>query len=386
MYKLFILFMIMFFSYNESKSQTKIEAENWTAMSGVSTEGCTDVGGGLNVNYIDLNDWMQYSYTAPSLGNYTVRFRVATPNSSSPQLQLQNSAGSILATLNIPNTGGWQNWQDISATVSLPAGTQTLKVVSTGGTYSGWNFNYLEFSSTTSGNQAPTVNPGVQQNITLPTSTVTLTGVATDADGTIASYAWTKFSGPAGDAIVSPTASTTVVNGLVQGTYVYRLTATDNGGATSYGDITVIVNAAVPTTGWSLTGTAATATQFLGTTNAQDLVFKANNHSWARLTTMGVFEANKIKVRADSWADYVFAKGYTLMPLSSVNAFIEQHKHLPNVPSEKEVLQDGINLAENQALLLRKIEELTLYLISQDKKIEVQAKQIERLKAIVKRK
>jgi hypothetical protein len=96
-------------------------------------------------------------------------------------------------------------------------------------------------------NQAPVVSAGAGQTITLPVSQVNLSGNATDADGTIAAYAWTKVSGGAAT-IISPTSAATAVTGLVAGSYVFRLTATDNQGSKATSDVTVIVNAAVVTT------------------------------------------------------------------------------------------------------------------------------------------
>ncbi|MDB5052145.1 MAG: carbohydrate-binding protein, partial [Bacilli bacterium] len=85
----------------------KIEAESYSAMSGIQTETTTDTGGGLNVGYIDTGDWMDYSVNVQSAGTYTVGFRVASINSTG-QLQLKNGAGTVLTTVNVPNTGGWQ--------------------------------------------------------------------------------------------------------------------------------------------------------------------------------------------------------------------------------------------------------------------------------------
>jgi hypothetical protein len=93
-------------------------------------------------------------------------------------------------------------------------------------------------------NQAPTANAGVDQSITLPTSSVSLSGSGTDPDGTIASYAWTRVSGPNTPTITSASSASTTVTGLVQGTYVFRLTVTDNQGATGTDDVQVTVNAA----------------------------------------------------------------------------------------------------------------------------------------------
>ena len=101
-------------------------------------------------------------------------------------------------------------------------------------------------AATAPANQPPVVNAGADQTIQLPTSTVSLTGTATDSDGTIASYAWTKSSGPAIGAMSTPSAVSTNITGLVQGVYVFTLTVTDNKGTKSSDNIQVTVNAAVP--------------------------------------------------------------------------------------------------------------------------------------------
>ncbi|MBL7741546.1 MAG: T9SS type A sorting domain-containing protein, partial [Chitinophagaceae bacterium] len=93
-------------------------------------------------------------------------------------------------------------------------------------------------------NQAPTANAGTDITMTLPANSTTLTGSGTDADGTIASYAWSRVSGPTTFTIGTANAATTTLTNLVQGTYVFRLTVTDNGGATAIDNITVTVNAA----------------------------------------------------------------------------------------------------------------------------------------------
>ena len=95
----------------------------------------------------------------------------------------------------------------------------------------------------------------------------------------------------------------------------------------------------------------------------------------------GTVFANGVKVETTKWSDFVFDKEYKLLPLEEVKAHIEEHKHLPDVPSEKEVLQEGINVAEMQAKLLQKIEELTLYVIQQDVKNKALEQEMKELKA-----
>lgn len=76
-----------------------------------------------------------------------------------------------------------------------------------------------------------------------------------------------------------------------------------------------------------------------------------------------------VKTTSD-WADYVFSDNYSLMPLKDVEQFVKTNSHLPNVPSAQEVVNGGIDVAKMDAKLLEKIEELTLYLIEQNKRIE----------------
>ena len=95
----------------------------------------------------------------------------------------------------------------------------------------------------------------------------------------------------------------------------------------------------------------------------------------------GTVFANEVKVEATKWSDFVFDKEYKLLPLEEVKAHIEEHKHLPDVPSEKQVLEEGIDVAEMQAKLLQKIEELTLYVIQQDAKNKALEQEMKELKA-----
>ncbi len=82
-----------------------------------------------------------------------------------------------------------------------------------------------------------------------------------------------------------------------------------------------------------------------------------------QLAVEGTIGARKVVVSPDSWADFVFENNYKLRNLQEVETFINNNKHLPDVPSEKEVLENGVSLGEMDAVLLQKIEELTLYII-----------------------
>lgn len=90
-------------------------------------------------------------------------------------------------------------------------------------------------------------------------------------------------------------------------------------------------------------------------------------------------EAIRVDVATNIWSDYVFEKDYKLRSLSEVESFIKNKKHLPGIPSAAEVVNTGIDLAEMDAKLLSKIEELTLYLINQQKEIEKLKIQLENI-------
>jgi hypothetical protein len=93
----------------------------------------------------------------------------------------------------------------------------------------------------------------------------------------------------------------------------------------------------------------------------------------------GTLRATKMNVDAKWWADFVFDKEYILPSLNDVEAFIAENKHLPDMPSEAEVLENGLDLGEMQALQQQKIEELTLYIIQQQKQIDQLLKTVTQL-------
>jgi len=87
-----------------------------------------------------------------------------------------------------------------------------------------------------------------------------------------------------------------------------------------------------------------------------------------RLSVNGNIRAHEIKVETANWPDYVFKPDYQMRSLDELKTFIDNYHHLPEIPSEDDVAKNGIALGEMNKLLLKKVEELTLYLIEKDKK------------------
>jgi GH18 family chitinase/chitodextrinase len=206
-----------------------IQAESFTTQSGTLTETTTDTGGGLNVDYFETNDWLDYAVNVATAGSYTVGFRVASATGGAT-LQLRNSAGAVLGSVAVGNTGGWQAWQTITATVTLPAGVQTLRLFAAAST--GCNVNYLIFAKVTPpANTPPTVSltsPAGGASFTAPAS-ITLSANAADTDGTINSVAFYQGTTLLNTDTSSPYSY--AWTGVAAGTYAITAKATDNSGA-----------------------------------------------------------------------------------------------------------------------------------------------------------
>lgn len=100
----------------------------------------------------------------------------------------------------------------------------------------------------------------------------------------------------------------------------------------------------------------------------------------SKLAVNGTIHSKEVKVDMNGWSDFVFKKDYDLPTLEEVEKHIAEKGHLENIPSEEEVLKNGINLGEMNSKLLQKIEELTLYLIELEKANISQSKEIDALK------
>lgn len=122
----------------------KIQAENYSDMSGIQTQTTTDTGGGKNVSGINSGDWMDYNINVPSTGEYTIKYRVA---SNTNRIKFSTLKGSnTLMSFDSPATGGSQNWKTIKKNTTLNAGKQTLRIKANS---SSWNINWLEFVKVT---------------------------------------------------------------------------------------------------------------------------------------------------------------------------------------------------------------------------------------------
>lgn len=122
-----------------------IEVENFVEAEGVEIESTTDVGGGLNVGYLDPGDYMLYDVNVLYSGDYDVSFRTASQSAGGVELVLLHDSGinTYVCEAEFPSTGGWQTWQTTTETVTLNAsGEYQLRVLVTAAPF---NLNWIEF-------------------------------------------------------------------------------------------------------------------------------------------------------------------------------------------------------------------------------------------------
>ena len=93
-----------------------------------------------------------------------------------------------------------------------------------------------------------------------------------------------------------------------------------------------------------------------------------------KLSVNGTIHSKSVLIDLNGWSDYVFKKDYQLRPLSEVKEYIDQNQHLPEIPSEQEMIKKGLDVGEMNKLLMKKVEELTLYLIEKDRQLKDQEK------------
>lgn len=108
-----------------------------------------------------------------------------------------------------------------------------------------------------------------------------------------------------------------------------------------------------------------------------------NDPQWGLWLDKGVVATDYAIAKPVDWADYVFDENYRLRPLSEVEMFIKANKHLPEIPSQQKIQEEGYTVHSMNTNFMQKIEELTLYAIAQDKQIKQLEEQLKRQEQLV---
>ena len=233
-------------------SPITIQAENYSAMSGVYNEDTLDVGGGQDTGNINTGDWMTYTntnVTVPITGTYKVTYRVASLSAGGSFSLTEAATGEVLGTVSVPVTGGWQNWVDVTTTVKLSAGTHNFGIKAIAG---GFNVNWfrIEGTASSSSSSSSTSTTGYLSTTIQAENYSAMSGVYNEATSDVGGG---QDAGNinTGDWMVYTNAS---VNVPTTGTYnvTYRVASLAGGGSLNLveaGVGTVYDTASIPKTG-----------------------------------------------------------------------------------------------------------------------------------------
>jgi GH18 family chitinase/chitodextrinase len=195
----------------------------------VDIETTTDTGGGQNVGWIQAGEWLEYTVQITTAGTYTLQARVAS-TAAGKTFHIELDGANISGTLTVPNTGGWQTWQTVTATTpSLTTGQKILRIVMDAGDF---NLNKVTFTTGGTTNPPPAVSltaPANGATYTAPAS-VTLQASASD-NGSVAKVEFFQGSTKLGEDTSSPYSYNWT--GVVAGSYALTAKATDNQGASA---------------------------------------------------------------------------------------------------------------------------------------------------------
>ena len=126
----------------------RVEAENYSSMQGIQTEACEDVGGGINVGYIEAGDWLKYNLEVSTSANYLITSRISGYMGGELLLIFNDD---VQSAVNYTSTNGWQNWKDFTSQVYLEKGFYEMQALAQ---MEAFNINYFDFDLISS-NETP---------------------------------------------------------------------------------------------------------------------------------------------------------------------------------------------------------------------------------------
>lgn len=375
-----------------STPQYKLDLSSSGSGTGIFAAFRSVASGSTNILELKENNYVGLWRIYPSIPNRGL-YIYGNPNDI-------DQAGITISTL----TGGSMNNANTRSMVRLFG--YTIGNTSSSGNFT---FNNLAIEPTISNTGGTTVTRGIYYN---PTLTAVL--------GTFKNIAYENVSG------------INILNSVSGNTLVG--TSTDNGSKLQVSGTTWTTALQIPTgaaagkvltsdasgnatwqtatggsvSGWSLTGntTVDPATTFIGTTDNTTVSFRTGNNERFRidgttgnllvgktsqastefkLDINGSARATRMVVVATNGADFVFEHAYRLSPLPEVEAYIRQNHHLPDITPAAQMQKEGIDVASHETKLLQKIEELTLYIIEQDKTNKTLQNRLDRLEKMMER-
>lgn len=227
----YLLTILLFLSLC-AHSQTVIRAKNFSDMSGVVV--AENPPNDSMATAYNNGQWSEYTLSIPSDAWYTFSFFTATIQTGGSFIVSVDGVDDT--SLTVTNNGSYYTFVSEVTPLLLSAGSHTLRITASGSIY--WNLDRIEYVTGTT----IYANAGSDGTYTLgDPKLLLLAGTGADPDHGVASYGWSKISGPNTPTFLHPSSDTTSVTGLVTGTYVFRFTVTGNDASVATDDRTVVV-------------------------------------------------------------------------------------------------------------------------------------------------
>lgn len=295
----------------------------------VGIEQTLDVGGGYDVCYTSAGQWINYTVDVAAAGTYTVDFRIAGYGGGPIHIQDVNG-NNLTGEVNVPSTNGWEVWSDVTATLTLPAGVQTLTFYEDGGNF---NINYMTFSY----NGATEAPPAPMLQGIPGDTTATLTWQPSPGATSYNLYRGTSSGGET--RLVGGLAATSYTDtGLSDGTtYYYEVSASNSLGASPLSnEVPVTPIPPPPAAPSGLTAIAGNAQATL----SWNTVSAATSYNVYRGTTPGGESATPVAtgVTASTYTDTGLSNGTTYyyvvaaVNLGGVSGPSNEASTTPNLP------------------------------------------------------
>lgn len=275
----------------------QIKAASYNSMSGVQTEGTTDAGGGNNVGWIDDADWLAFNNVNFGTGAKQVNVRVASDHAGGTiELRLGSISGSLIGTVPVEYTGGWQTWVTKTANVNVD-GTHNLYLVFKGTASGGlFNINWLQFTS----NADPQL-PATPQNLRSTGKTTSSVTIAWDSVSGAQGYEVLRN----GNLLTTATGTTYTDSGLSANTsYSYTVRAFNSAGSSAQSNSISVTtdsnndNPLVVKVSGGKTVTASTALSFTPPSNTVDnsagTYWESNSNAFPQTLTIDLGSTHRV--------------------------------------------------------------------------------------------
>lgn len=357
---------------NEANATT-----GWTGSSTITADTSDPYDGTYALKIVStsnntLNRRVSYSFTVVNGETYNISIWAKPGSQSNDPAFALWSGFSGFSTTQI-NNSAWTEY-----TFSLTANASSATIIAFTGSSSGSTGDelYIDRVSITQQSTSDTQNPTAP---TLSSTGHTDTTVDLSWSGATDNVGVTGYDVYRDGSLIANDITTTTyqATGLTASTsYDFKVRAIDAAANESVDSniISVTTNAASGggTSVWTESGATASYSGdvAIGTSTVP---------TGYKMAVEGKIRTREVRVDQDTWPDYVFQKDYDLPTLQEVKRYIDEHGHLPNIPSAEEVEANGIELGEMNKLLLEKIEELTLHVIRQNNELTDQRKIIEEL-------